>query len=109
MAALSPQFLEAVQRLAASPEEQQAYLRQLGTAPSADELALEFSDALMLEKGLLDDAVRAAAVQLDEQLAGMGGPQHEELWTVAALHTSEEWRRVRELAAETLRRDEKLR
>ena len=109
MAALSLNLLQAVRRLAASPEGQQAYLRQLGTAPSTDELALEFSDALMLEKGLLDDVVRAAAVQLDEQLAGMSGPQHEELWTLAALHTSEEWARVRELAAETLRRDDELR
>jgi hypothetical protein len=36
------QFLEALHRLAVAAEEQSAYLRQLGTASSADKLALEY-------------------------------------------------------------------
>lgn len=109
MASMSAQLRQAVQRLAAPAVEQEAFLRELGTAPSADELALEFSDALMVEKGALEDAVRSAAVQLDEHLTALSGPQNASVWTVAALHAAPEWARVRELAAETLRRDDEHR
>ena len=105
MAALSPQLRVAVARLAAPASEQEAYLRNLGTAPSVDELALEFSDALMVDKGSLEQAVRDIALQLDDQLSAMSGPQYENLWTLAALQSRPEWVSIRELAAEILRRD----
>ena len=73
-----------------------------------DELALEFSDAFIVEERFLDDAVRSVAAQLDWQLEEMSGAQHRDLWTVEALKVSEEWARVRKLAAEILRRNDEV-
>lgn len=104
MATMSLEFRKTVERLAASAQEQEAYLRRLGTAPSADELALEFSDVLMVERENLDEATRKAALILDRHLTEFSGPEKAELWTVAALHEAFEWARVRQLATEVLQR-----
>lgn len=103
MATMMEQFREALLRLSLSAKEQEAYLRQLGTAPSADELALEFSDALGLVQEQLDEDARTASSRLDRHLEEMSGGERAELWTVAALHAAPEWTRVRQLAHEALR------
>lgn len=99
---MSTQLQEAVRRLASSSLDQTAYLESAGTAPSADELALEFSDALLLEQSSLVEPLRSLAVRLDEQLGSMSGPGTADLWTTEALHRAEEWVRVRELATRIL-------
>jgi hypothetical protein len=102
MATMTEQFQQALQRLASSAQEQESYLVKLGTAPSADELALEYSDALELVQADLDETVRGAARQLDRYLEEISGREHAELWTVAALHVAPEWMHVRELASSVL-------
>jgi hypothetical protein len=104
MAAMSSEFRKTVERLAGSADDQEQYLRQLGTAPSADELALEFSDCLMAEKSILGAELRTAAIELEEYLSAMSGPGKHTLWYASALHSSPEWARVRDLAREILRR-----
>lgn len=103
MAAMKEQLREALVRLRSSAKNQEAYLRQLGTAPSADELALEFSDAFGVLEGELDEPAFAAASRLDSYLEEMSSSEHAELWTIRALHTAPEWAHVRELAEEALR------
>jgi len=103
MATMTQQFREVVLRLASSADEQRAYLRKLGTAPLADELALEFSDLLPVVQDTLDESARRVARRLDEYLVGFSGEANAELWTVDALERAPEWTRVRDLANELLR------
>ena len=103
MATMKEQLREALVRLGSSAKEQEAYLRQLGTAPSADELALEFSDALGVLQGQLDEPAFAAASRLDRYLEDMSGSEHAQLWTTDALYAAPEWTHVRQLAEEALR------
>jgi hypothetical protein len=102
MAMMSMEFRQTVERLAASAQEQEAYLRRLGTAPSADELALEFSDAFLVEQRNLDESARNAALVLDQYLSELSRPEKAELWTIGALYGASEWARVRELATALL-------
>lgn len=100
---MKEQFRHALERLASPAAVQESYLQQLGTTPSADELALEFSDALGVLRDELDAAARGAALRLDWYLEGISGSENTEIWTVAALHTAPEWEHVRELASFVLR------
>ena len=88
-----------LQRLAAPAREQVKYLRDLGTYPSLDELALEFDDALSPVRHELD--ALTVLRELDELLHRMSGPANAELWEPGAL-TGDEWQRVRALAASAL-------
>lgn len=102
----------ALRRLAAPPEEQVAYLKKLGVAPSADELALELDDLLYLvpqlvRDGRLDDEGAEAIYDLDRKLADMSGPAKANLWTVEALLDGEQWLDVRRLAKQALARAER--
>lgn len=100
---------EVVGRLAASADSQIPYLVRLGTAPSADELALEFDDvypavaARVAELPISHDAVEAL-VKLNDTLLSMSDPGRAELWTTDALLESQWWSAVRKQAGETLRR-----
>ncbi|MBI2374518.1 MAG: hypothetical protein HYV07_11035 [Deltaproteobacteria bacterium] len=103
MAAMMDQFRETLLHLAATASEQEAYLRTLGTAPSTDELALEFSDAFGVVEEQLDENERRISTRLDRYLEGMSGSDHVQLWTIDALHSAREWACVRKLADEVLR------
>ena len=100
-------MVEAVERLAAPADQQVAYLKRLGTAPCADELALELNYIVaMLDQfvaqGLLSP-VQASAIQaVDQKLDQMSGSQNDELWWEEALHRRPEWAEVRRLAATAL-------
>src|SRR5688572_14192839 len=103
MVLMIDQFCASLERLSAPADEQQAYLERLGTAPSADELGLEFSDAFLAVREALPERVADAAARLDQFLSSFGGSKNAELWTVLALGQAPEWRKVRELAKEVLR------
>jgi hypothetical protein len=97
----------AVQHLAADADAQQAYLQNLGTPDSADELALEFDDLYRPLLSRIDEfdvppLVAEKLAQLDSRLREMSGPEQFELWTPAALRTAEAWRMVRASAADVL-------
>ncbi|MGW6444825.1 hypothetical protein [Lentzea sp. NPDC055074] len=93
-------FVDPVRRLAMPAEAQRSYLESIGTAPSADELALEFDDVLHHLRGLDAEAV-ALAERIDALLDTMSGPSP--VWRVDALACSPQWASVRELATELLR------
>ncbi|MBJ7597998.1 hypothetical protein [Candidatus Nephthysia bennettiae] len=102
------QLRDSLSTLAASSHHQSEHIRQLGDV-SVDELGLELDDiapaALAITgPGELTSDQREALAALDAQLARMSGSEHSELWTVEALDSAVEWRRVRELAQEALRR-----
>jgi len=99
---ISSQLREAVGRLAWSAADQVVYLERAGTAPSADELALEFSDALLIEREVLDEPVRSLAILLDRHLEQMSGPRAAALWTTEALHSAPEWALARDIATRIL-------
>jgi hypothetical protein len=99
-------LIETVRRLAAPREEQEAWLRDVGTWPCLDELALEFDDELSRISGpearqrvtteLLD-----ALLRLDAYLASISGEENARLWQPEALD-GPEWDRVRALARRAL-------
>lgn len=97
-------LVKTVVRLAATPEDQRAYLNDLGVSGLTDELALEFDDALqpvrhqLRELGI--DPVDIARIELlSDLLVDMSGAENEQLWLPEALD-SPPWRRVRDVATE---------
>lgn len=93
-----------VARLAEPSDRQLEWLRELGTFPSLDELALEFDDEfarVRAASGCGRSAAGQALLALDEQLARMSGPANADLWTPRALD-GEAWSRVRDLARRAL-------
>ena len=97
---------ETVANLAATPLEQENYLRHIGTWPSLDELALEFDDAWRLLPGLvaagfLDPALSAPMAELDRMLDVISGSENEPLWYDKALD-GPEWLAIRKKANECL-------
>jgi hypothetical protein len=96
---------QALLALAAPPDEQVA--RFPAFVAVADELALDFDDALAVLTS--PDAAwtggagqRAALDAVDSLLEDMSRRHDETLWTVEALQERPEWRRVRRLAAAAL-------
>jgi hypothetical protein len=89
-----------VRRLALPAAAQRNYLEAIGTAPSADELALEFDDVRPHLTGLEPEAV-VLVDRIDALLDSMSGPSP--LWHVDALERSPQWASLRVLAAELLR------
>ena len=93
-------IVSAVRRLAMPADEQVRYLEDKGLAPSVDELALEFDDAVA--GASLSTGERERLSALDTYLSRMSGPQHVSLWTTDALRTRSEWAEVRDLARRAL-------
>jgi hypothetical protein len=87
--------------LASNPEHQIQYLEDLGVAPLADELGLEFDDAVNLPSELPAE-VGDVLSMLDNKLSTMSGGDKSHLWQTQALSSAEEWQEVRQLAMEAL-------
>ena len=96
-------LLPVVERLSSPSERQAAYLEELGTAPSSDELDMEFDDVYQAAKSRIEGRARELADELNGLLDSMSGEEKEHLWTVEALASEAEWERVREVAAALLR------
>jgi hypothetical protein len=101
------ELLRAVGRLALAPEAQIAYLSSIGTAPSADELGLEFHESLtcvdlIRARGWLTALEASMLEVLDTKLERMCRPGRESLWDVEALSTADEWKEIRQRAQEFL-------
>ena len=99
------ELLKALARLAAEPAEQIAHLERLGASPSADELALEFSEGVLLvpqlvEVGLLTSAEADLLYALDERLNRLSGPNGP--WHMDDLRTHTAWAEIRYQAAAAL-------
>lgn len=95
-----------LRNLAARASVQARYLEQLGTAPSAEELALEYDDVLRpLETARTDlwsEKVIQSLHAVDRALTEMSGERTSHLWTIDALEHRPEWARIRELASAAL-------
>ncbi|KJK48095.1 hypothetical protein UK23_18095 [Lentzea aerocolonigenes] len=91
-------FRDAVHHLAMPASQQVEYLRSIGTAPSADELALEFDDVKHLCPD--DPAAMTLSERIDALLEAMSGPGP--VWHTDSLATSAQWAEVRTLAADLL-------
>ena len=98
------QLVHALQALAAPADVQIARFPDF--VVRADELALDFDDALRLSLDCpqveLRPAQREALLKVDLHLTTMSGRENAHLWTEAALHERAEWAQVRELAAQAL-------
>ena len=90
-----------IELLASDPEHQIKYLEQLGVAPVADELGLEFDDVKNLKQELPSEIKNILSI-LDKKLDSMGGADNSELWRIQALPSAKEWQEVRQLAKEAL-------
>lgn len=99
---LRDELAAAVRRLAEPPDRQLAYLHELGSPESADELALEFDDvaeAAVAEARLLSEHQVERVRQVAELLQAISGPAHAQLWTPNALRSASEWQEIRTTAA----------
>jgi len=97
-------LIRSLQALAAPAEVQLA--RFPAFAVQADELALDFADALLLVSDCsqvrLSATERHALERLDAQLAAMNGSVRREIWSEAAVRQAPEWAATRRLAWEAL-------
>jgi hypothetical protein len=87
---------------------QPMHLSRLGVHGSADELALEFHDSVLLlgqlvDDGLLDEQDAEAVLAVDRKLNEMSGGKNRVLWTAEALGREECWSEVRRLASLALK------
>jgi hypothetical protein len=95
-----PLLRDALERIASSAPEQERNLREFGTWPSNDELALELDDIREAAVQHLSNVVRGAVAALDAHFDAMSGPNP--VWDGPSLYTAPEWARARELAREAL-------
>jgi hypothetical protein len=88
--------------LAASAEQQLAYLKQLGG--SNDELGLEFDDVAGAAARLptMSPDLAVAVGTISDTLKTMSGSTNAELWTDEAIRSDARWEHVRELAKKAL-------
>lgn len=96
---LFPDFVCVADELAIDFEEALRGIRSAGSSDAGDREEAEGPE----RAEALSPAQRAAVDALDAQLEEMSGPEHAEMWTDDALHTSVAWTRVRHLAASALR------
>ena len=96
------EFRRVVENLSSSAERQASYLEALGTAPSSDELAIEFDDAYRTVIAQLSGRASQLAEELNEMLESMSGEASGHLWTIESLHGEEKWTKVRQLAGTLL-------
>jgi hypothetical protein len=99
---------DCLSRLAAPADQQTKYLQEIGVYPSADELALELHELVLLadsklQEGEIAKSERDEIAGLDSKLAAISGPENASLWTAEALSSVPEWKEVRNLAKECLR------
>ncbi len=88
--------------LSLSSREQIRYLKDIGGV-SVDELALQYEDVAVLaaEKfgsGEISEDLFNLIGSLDEKINSMSGSDREDLWTEEALASSDDWKKVREIA-----------
>ena len=98
------ELCQILERLASPPQAQIDYLRELGAAPLADELALEFHDLHLLVPQLMAQRVltqqQSEAIDaVSRQLDAMSACQDTSLWMEEALRRHSDWVEVRRLAA----------
>ena len=98
------ELYQILERLASPPQAQIDYLRNLGVAPLADELALEFHDLHLLVPQLAAQRVltqqQSEAIDaVSRQLDAMSACQDTSLWMEDALRRHADWVEVRRLAA----------
>jgi hypothetical protein len=106
------QVSNAIGILAASPEDQQAYLIEIGLLDNSrpidqrfniDELGLQFEDANYLVTGLvrnkkLTGTAAGYIEKLNKFLLRLSGTSNSDFWTIQALHEDSRWAEVRALA-----------
>jgi|GEM_PF-3397730 len=104
------QIKEALKILAEAKDNQIAYLEDLGTSPSTDELALQFDDTYQVFKGYLGDQfgdilckkrilkkLDSISLIFDE----MSAIPNNSFWNISSLD-NKEWANIRKIAVETL-------
>jgi hypothetical protein len=96
-----PILRAALEQLAAEPVEQVGYLREFGTWPSLDELALGLDDVAEASESWASPGVCDRVRVLSTRLGEMSGETNSRLWDPEALWSSE-WAAVRALAVEAL-------
>ena len=102
------ELISCLRRLAADSSIQAEYLRSIGAYPSADELALELRELALLSRekvrvGEMSFEEKAIVEQLDRELGRLSGPGNASLWTVEALASADQWKKVRIMASECLK------
>jgi hypothetical protein len=102
------EIYKALQLISSSSKDQINYLRELGTYPSTDELALQFDDAFKVYLGNDDKEQISVNDSLQEKLRNiallfnqMSDSNDKSLWDVVSLERPE-WIKVRTLAKEAL-------
>lgn len=101
------QLIAALTRLARPATEQARYLEEIGTAPTADELALELEDFIPMlptavRDGAISDSQALAVKNVSDYLGSFSGFENAPLWEISELYRAPQWEEVRRLASTAL-------
>jgi hypothetical protein len=94
------EILKAVRCLSFSPDKQVEYLKNLGSYPSVDELALQFDDAFVSMKGELKESI-SELENLNSLLDSLNEEQDSDIWNAKSL-ISPPWEQIRLLSKKIL-------
>ncbi len=91
------EILEKIENLSLSSEKQIKYLKDLGTYPSLEELALEFDDAYRPLKGRVSEVIEKLNFLLDK----LSDSEDVNIWETSSLNSAP-WLEIRELSRNIL-------
>ena len=94
------EILKTIENLSLSSEAQIKYLKNLGTYPSVDELAIEFDDAFVTLKGRINEKLEEIE-SLNSLLDELNNKGDTDIWNVKSLDTPP-WEEIRKLAESIL-------
>jgi hypothetical protein len=101
-------LLSSIEWLAANPENQREYLKNLGSFPSLDELALEFDDvypafkAQTASQAIMPESILVKIENLDYALNLLSDSADKSVWDESSLDT-ENWVNIRNIASSVLK------
>jgi hypothetical protein len=95
-------LIKSIELLASNSDVQRRYLREIGTFPSAEELALEFDDAYKLFIGQVDSnfpyLVRQGLSKIDSLFDSNSDKEDKTFWLESSLDNNS-WSEVRDIAS----------
>jgi hypothetical protein len=103
-------IIQTLTTLAKTVDKQIEYLYKLGTSPSTDELALEFSDTYEIFKGELREGINSIYINdkilnnleiINQLFEKMSNISNNSFWNTSSLDNTE-WQNIRKVAKETL-------
>jgi len=100
-------LIDSLFNLASSPDDQLLFLKRVGIPGCIDDLALEFSDRVVVakqkyEEGEINERQYNLMIEIDKKLDAISGKENAYFWEEDGLRNSKEWEEIRKLSKDCL-------